>query len=95
MTADYGARSDHPEMYDSEGRWVLAAATVSGWALGLLLELPEIAIGCLFAFVGGGVVLLVLKEELPEDRRSRFFPFLAGAAIYAALVLGEQGLALV
>jgi hypothetical protein len=33
------------------------------------------------------VVLNVLKEELPEDRQSRFTAFAAGAAIYAALLL--------
>nr|WP_247713296.1 hypothetical protein [Qipengyuania polymorpha] len=93
VTADFGTRADHPEIYDARGRWVLAAATLGGWALGLLVELPELAIGCLFAFVGGGIVLLVLKEELPEDRKSFFLPFLGGALLYAALVLGETYLA--
>lgn len=92
VTADYGTRTDHPELYDRHGRWVLAAVTLAGWGTGMALTLPELAIGGLFAFVGGGIVLLVLKEELPEDRASRFLPFLAGAAIYAALVLGELGL---
>lgn len=90
VTADFGSRDDHPDVYDRRGRWVLASATMTGWLLGLLVELPEIAVGCLFAFIGGGIILLVLKEELPEDRKSVFMPFLAGSAIYAALVLGEQ-----
>ncbi len=93
VTADFGTRSDHPEMYDREGRWVLSSATIAGWVTGLFVELPELAIGCLFAFVAGGIVLLVLKEELPEDRGSRFAPFLTGAIVFAALVLGEQWLA--
>ncbi|MEB3415748.1 hypothetical protein VCJ71_06690 [Alteriqipengyuania sp. WL0013] len=93
LTADYGARSDHPELYDVRGRWVLAAATLGGWALGLVVELPDIAIGGLFAFVGGAIVLVVLKEELPQERESYFLPFLGGAAIYAALVLAELTLA--
>ena len=89
VTADFGTRTEHPELYDSTGRWVLAGATLGGWSLGLLLELPEVIIGCLFAFVAGGIVLLVLKEELPAERRSFFLPFLAGASSYAALVLAE------
>lgn len=93
VTADFGTRADHPEIYDARGRWVLAGATLGGWLLGILVELPELVIGCLFAFVGGGIVLLVLKEELPEDRKSFFLPFLAGAGLYAALVLGETWLA--
>ena len=93
VTADFGTRSDHPEIYDARGRWVLAAATLGGWALGLVVELSEMAIGCIFAFVAGGIVLLVLKEELPEERKSFFLPFLGGALLYAALVLGESWLA--
>jgi hypothetical protein len=89
VTADFGARSDHAQIYDTRGRWVLAAATMAGWAAGLLLDLPELAIGGLFAFVGGGIILLVMKEELPEERRSRFLPFALGAALYALLVVGE------
>tara|TARA_B100000678_G_scaffold78712_3_gene65147 strand:+ start:1950 stop:2708 length:759 start_codon:yes stop_codon:yes gene_type:complete len=92
VTADFGARSTHPAIYDRWGRWVLAGATLLGWSTGLLVELPQLAIGGLFAFVGGGIILLVLKEELPEDRQSRFLPFLSGAALYAALVLGEVAL---
>ena len=61
-----------------------------GWATGLLVELPQLAIGCLFAFVGGGIILLVLKEELPEERRSRFVPFILGAGAYSLLVLAER-----
>lgn len=34
-----------------------------------------------------GVVLSVLKEELPEERRSRFSAFLLGAGAYAVLLL--------
>lgn len=39
------------------------------------------------AFLGGGVVLNVLKEEVPSERQSRFWAFAAGAAGYAALLL--------
>ena len=92
VTADHAARSDFPELYDKAGRWAIVAATLAGWALGVAVQLPKLAIGCLFAFIGGGIVLVVLKEELPEERLSRFGPFLLGASIYAALVLAEQGL---
>ncbi len=89
VTADFGTRNEHPELYDRKGRWVLVAATLGGWALGLWIALAPIAIGGLFAFVGGGIVLLVLKEELPEERQSFFGPFLGGAVLYTALVLAE------
>ena len=93
VTADFGTRATHPEIYDERGRWVLVAATLGGWATGLVLPLPPIAIGALFAFVGGAIVLLVLKEELPEERKSVFVPVLGGAVLYGALALGEASLA--
>ncbi len=93
VTADFGTRTNHPEIYDARGRWVLAAATLAGWLLGVLVGLPQIAIGGLFAFVAGGIVLLVLKEELPEERKSYFLPFIGGVVLYAVLVLGETHLA--
>ena len=90
VTADYGMRADHKAAYDRWSRWVLAAAVVAGWALGLTLTLPGPAIAGLFAFLAGGVVLGVLKEELPEERQSYFLPFLGGAMVYAVLVLVER-----
>lgn len=91
-TADFGSRSHHPELYDRAGRWTLAGATVLGWLTGLVIELPMLAIGGLYAFVAGGIILTVLKEELPAERESRFAPFLLGAVLYGALVLGEEAL---
>lgn len=87
VTNDFGLREDHKEAYDRRGRWVLAGAVLLGWLLGAALTLPDLAIGVLFALLGGGVVLNVLKEELPEERQSRFGAFALGAAGYAALLL--------
>ena len=84
---DYGLRQHHRTQYGRTGRWVLAAAVVGGCLLGFLAEVSEAAIAALIAFLGGGVVLNVLKEELPEERQSRFWPFAAGAGAYAALLL--------
>ena len=90
VTADFASRGHFPELYDNAGRWVLVVATVTGWVIGLGLELREIWIGGLFAFLGGGMILIALKEELPEQRQSSLLPFLLGVGIYAVLVLGEQ-----
>jgi hypothetical protein len=87
VTSDFGLREDQKQTYDSVGRWVTAASVLMGWALGLATTVPEITVGFLFAFLAGGVVLNVLKEELPEERRSRFWPFAAGGAGYAALLI--------
>ncbi|MGI8510875.1 MAG: hypothetical protein ACR2MQ_16320 [Gemmatimonadaceae bacterium] len=35
----------------------------------------------------GGVILNVLKEAVPSERRSRFWAFRLGVAVYTALLL--------
>lgn len=87
LVNDYGLREHHKSAYHRFGRWVLAAAVALGWTVGLLTEVPELFIAVLIAFIAGGVVLNVLKEELPEERESRFWAFATGAVLYAALLL--------
>ena len=87
LVNDYGLRQDHKDTYRRVGRWVLAVAIVVGWVTGLVTEVSGATIGVLFAFLAGGVVLNVLKEELPEERQSRLSPFLLGAATYTVLLL--------
>ena len=41
----------------------------------------------LFDFLTGCIVLNVLKEELPEERECSLWPFAAGAAVYAVVLL--------
>ena len=89
VTADFASRANYPDLYDRAGRWMLVAATLIGWGLGRVVELPPLLIGFLFAFVGGAIILVVMKEELPEERESVFWPFLVGAGAYAGLVLWE------
>ena len=84
---DYGLREHHKRLYARIGRWIISAAIVLGWAIGVAFEVPEAAIASLTAFLAGGVIMNVLKEELPEERQSRFWAFAVGAAAYAALLL--------
>lgn len=90
---DYGLRQHHKERYHRIGRWVLAAAVLGGWALGAVTEVGEPLLAVLLAFLGGGVILNVLKEELPEERRSRFWPFVLGTTGYTLLLLLPHALA--
>lgn len=87
VTNDYGLREHHNKMYDHIGRWILAAAVLVGWGIGSMTEIEAAALAVIFAFLGGGVVLNVLKEELPEERESNFGAFAAGVVIYTALLL--------
>lgn len=87
IVTDQGLREQSRPEYDAIGRWVLAAAAVAGFMTGVSVTLPPVAISGLFAFLAGGIILNVLKHELPEDRRSDFRAFLLGTGLYAALLL--------
>lgn len=82
---DYMMRQDHRHLYRAYGRWLLGAAVLAGTVLAALADLGEPVVVAMEAFLGGGIILNVLKEELPEERKSRFLPFALGAAVFAAL----------
>ncbi len=84
---DFGLRERHREAYVRVGRRLLAAGILAGWAVGELTEISEAAIALLIGFLAGGVILNVMKEELPQERQSRFYAFAAGATGYAALLI--------
>ena len=87
LVNDFSFRQFHKDTYQKFGRWALSAAVIVGWIIGLSMKISEAMTGVLFAFLAGGVILNVLKEELPEEKQSRFLPFALGAAIYTILLL--------
>ncbi|NGM71038.1 hypothetical protein G6M89_18855 [Natronolimnobius sp. AArcel1] len=87
MVNDVGLREHHGRVYHRYGRWLLAGAVLLGFAVGAVTEISEFALALLFAFLSGGVILNVVKEELPSERQSRFWAFAAGAAGYSLVLL--------
>ncbi|MGH2318892.1 hypothetical protein ACRC6Q_14100 [Planococcus sp. SE5232] len=87
ITNDKALRATHAEDYDRYGRWMLAVAILIGWGIGAFAEVHEWIISVLTAFLAGGVILNVLKEELPEDRDSSLLAFCTGLISYAVLLL--------
>lgn len=84
---DYSLCEDHKQAYRRKGRWMLSAAVILGWVVGTQTEIYEAATAILFAFLAGGIILNVLKEELPQARESRFWTFALGALGYSGLLL--------
>lgn len=87
VVTDFGLDQDDKAQYRRIGRWVLVVAVFVGLAIGAATQLSDIAIAVLVAFLAGGVILNVLKEEVPSERRSRFWAFGLGIAGYTALLL--------
>jgi hypothetical protein len=84
---DHGLREHHREAYVHLGRWILALAVVAGVLVGVLVDVPELVLGYLLAFLGGSIVLNAIKEELPEERKSSFRAFGAGVLAYTLVLL--------
>lgn len=84
---DHGLYAHHKHLYARYGRWMLACAAVAGGAAASLMRISEAALAAALAFLIGAIILNVLKEELPEDRESRYGAFVVGAAGYALLLV--------
>jgi hypothetical protein len=87
FVTDRGLDDDNKWRYRNVGRWLLVIAVFIGLVVGAATELPKAAVAVLVAFLAGGVILNVLKEEVPAERRSRFWAFALGMAAYAVLLL--------
>lgn len=83
----YALYGHHKGSYERTGRWVLALSLLVGWLLGILEDLPKLVTAALTAFLSGGVLMNVFREELPATHESRFRPFLLGAGLYGPLLL--------
>jgi hypothetical protein len=70
---------------------VIAVAVLAGWVVGRRTEIPPEAHGFVIPFIAGGVILNVLKEELPGERQARFRSCALGAAGYAAVLRAVCG----
>lgn len=84
---DHALREHHKTAYDQVGRWILATSVLAGYAVGSLYPVGEATIAVLWGLVAGGLILNVMKEELPDHRESCFWSFVAGLGGYAALLI--------
>jgi zinc transporter ZupT len=87
LVNDYALQDHHKDLYARYGRWLLSAAIIAGAVIGQFFEVNEALLAIMISFLSGGIVLNVLKEELPEERESCFSAFALGVVGYAGLLL--------
>lgn len=87
LVNDHSLHRAHKELYDDLGRWALVVAVFLGWGINYLFDLPRVGPAFFQAFIAGGVLLNVLKQELPAERKSRYWAFVLGAGGYATLLI--------
>lgn len=83
---DHNLCRQYGEVYERSGRWVLATSIVVGWGVTALWTFPTIIVAIVVALVAGGIMLDVIKEEIPK-REGRLSPWIAGAITYTLLIL--------
>jgi len=88
---DHLLREQFRNLYDRTARYFFVVALAAGWIAGLLIELPDPAFAIVFAFLAGGIVVIAAVYELPRIRSTKqYLFFVAGAALFSALVLASE-----
>ena len=87
LVNDYGLLSHHKEHYLHTGRWLVTGAILAGGIISMTYKVPQQLIYGGMSFIAGGIIMNVLKEELPEERKSRYWAFLFGAGLYSVLLI--------
>ncbi len=81
----------HGRRYERTGRWLLVGGLVAGWLIGIVpqFEIQPQALALVLAFIAGGTILNILRNELPDtDRTADVAAFALGALAYGVLLLG-------
>jgi hypothetical protein len=87
MVISNSLRSHHRLLYDRYGRWILGLAVIGGYLVGTRYMVGAATIALLWAFVAGGLILNVFKDELPEHHNASLAAFLGGMVGYSALLV--------
>lgn len=90
VVTDYSLDDHYEKAYQRRGRWIIVTALLLGGLIGFGQELPAAYIGLVFAFITGAIIMNILKEELPEERKSNFWAFSLGVVVYSLLLMVGQ-----
>ena len=87
LAVDHALRDEHGADYERVGRFILAAMSVAGWAVGTLVELPHVVLALLMAFISGAIIMNSTIMELPSENDGRFLPFMTGGIVYGLILV--------
>jgi hypothetical protein len=87
LTVDRGLRCKYGGIYDRYLRWAFVGASVGGWLLAAVFEIPYTALVLLNSLFAGALIVFTLKEKTPGADRVHFWPFLAGVTLYSLLLI--------
>src|SRR3546814_14771172 len=68
MVNDVALQHDHQDLFARRGRWILAGATLIGWAFGSVIELSELGVSAVTAFIAGAIILNEIGRASCRER---------------------------
>jgi len=80
-----------PNQYNRSVRFMLAASVYIGWITGVMLEIADATLALWYAFMAGGLVVVVTANELPYIRnRGQYGAFIIGAGVFSVFILAIE-----
>ena len=78
----------HPKRFYQRNRWIGSAALVLGLLNAFLFHpISDLTLALATAFLGGGLLMTVFREELPAANSTRLLWFLSGSGGMAILLI--------
>lgn len=87
FTNDYSLSEAHGDDYRHFGKWILILSLYTGWLTGLWVVLSPTAVALVSAFIGGGIIMNVIRHELPKDNPNSLGTFLCATLLYTVILL--------
>ena len=88
LLADHFSAIHHPRRFRQRNRWIGSAALVLGLLNAFLLHpISDLTLAFATAFLGGGLLMTVFREELPAVNSTRLLWFLSGSGGMAILLV--------
>lgn len=87
FSADRTMEIHYSSLFERYGRYILGIMPLAGWALSVLFPERQSEAAVFLAFIAGAVLFNVIKDEVPGAERGEPKFFVAGALIYAAVLL--------
>ena len=88
---DYSLTENHGDLYRKKGRWILISCLFLGWVAGASFQISTTVIGLVSAFIGGGVIMNVTRNELSSCEQTNLRDFLFGTIVYTIILLTIGG----
>ena len=88
LLADRTLAQNHPKAFRQRFRWIGSFALVAGVIHAAVLHpISDLALATATAFIGGGLLISVFREELPNAKQSRLGWFFMGLLSMTILLL--------